>query len=217
MARGSSGAHVGNPVVEGMILISHSFARVLFDTGAMHSLISTSFVKILGLKPENLETSMFMNSPLGCVEVTSICRSCVITIASEKLRADLIILPVKLFDIVLGMDWLSRYGVIVDCHRMRVTMTTDSGTIVTYQGEGESDIIGESVEVPVVDEYTIAFPDELPGLPPNREIEFCIDFLPETALISIAPYRMLPAELKELKKQLDELAEKEFIRNNTSP
>ncbi|XP_024030832.1 uncharacterized protein LOC112094379 [Morus notabilis] len=177
MAGGSSGAHVGNPVVEGMVPMSHSFARVLFDTGATHSFVFTTFVKILGLKPDDLETSMFISSPLGCVEVTSVCRSCVITIGSEKLKADLIILPMNPFDVVLRMDWLSRYGAIIDCHRMRVTLTTGFGMTVTYQGvlEGESGIAGENVEVPVVDEYADVFPDELPGLPPDREIEFCID------------------------------------------
>ncbi|XP_024029596.1 uncharacterized protein LOC112094005 [Morus notabilis] len=185
MAGGSSGAHVGNPVVEGW-------------------------------KPDDLETSMFISSPLGCVEVTSICRSCVIMIGSEKLKADLIILPMNQFNVVLGMDWLSRYGAIVDCHHMRVTLTTGSSTTVTYQGEGESGIGGENVKVPVVDEYTDVFPDELHGLPPDREIEFYIDLLPETTLISIAPYRMAPAKMKELREQLGELAEKGFIRNNTS-
>ncbi|XP_024024260.1 uncharacterized protein LOC112092398 [Morus notabilis] len=247
MAGGSSGAHAGNLVVEGMVPISHSFARVLFDTGATHTFVSASFVKILGLKPDDLETLMFISSPLGRVEVTSACRSCVITIGSEKLKADLIILPMNQFDVVLGMDWLSTYGAIVDCHRMRVTLTTGSGTTVTYQGgvnpvteerllrhsvegrrniacfsflsalEGESGIVGENVEVPVVDEYADVFPDELPGLPPDQEIEFCIDLLLETALISIAPYRMALAEMKELRKQLRELAEKGFIRNITSP
>ncbi|XP_024031634.1 uncharacterized protein LOC112094576 [Morus notabilis] len=206
MAGGSFGAHAENPVVEGMIPISHSFARVLFDTGATHSFVSTSFVNVLGLKPDDLDISMFINSPLRCVEVTSICRLCVITIVNEKLKADLIILPMNQFDVVLGMDWLSRYGAIVDCHRMRVTLTTGSGTIVTYQGEGEFGIARENVEVPVVDEYADVFPNELPGLPPDRKIEFCIDLLPETALISIAPYRMTPAEMKELRKQLEELA-----------
>ncbi|XP_024018923.1 uncharacterized protein LOC112090879 [Morus notabilis] len=192
---GNFGAHAGNPVVEHMILISHSFARVLFDTGATHSFISTSFVKVLGLKPEDLETSMFMNSPLGCVEMTSICQSCVITIGSEKLRAELNVLPMNLFDVVLGMNWLSRYEAIVDCHRMRFTLTTGTSTIVTYQGgvnpiteewllkhsvrgrrnlasflftlDGESGIAGKNVEVLVVDEYTDVFPDELPSLPPD--------------------------------------------------
>ena len=71
--------------------------------------------------------------------------------------------------------------------------------------------------VPVVNEFPDVFPEELPGLPPEREIEFTIDVLPDTQPISIPPYRMAPAELKELKEQLRDLLEKGFIRPSTSP
>ena len=59
--------------------------------------------------------------------------------------------------------------------------------------------------VPVVNEFPDVFPEEIPGLPPEREIEFTIDVLPDTQPISIPPYRMAPAELKELKEQLRDL------------
>ena len=72
-------------------------------------------------------------------------------------------------------------------------------------------------EVPIVCEYTDVFPEELPGLPLDREIEFCIDLVPGTAPISIPPYRMAPAELKELKEQLQELLDNGFIRPSVSP
>ena len=71
--------------------------------------------------------------------------------------------------------------------------------------------------VDVVENFWDVFPDELPGLPPDREIEFCIDLFPGTSPISIPPYRMAPAELAELRKQLDELLEKGFIRFSVSP
>ncbi|XP_070017185.1 uncharacterized protein [Nicotiana sylvestris] len=71
--------------------------------------------------------------------------------------------------------------------------------------------------VPVVNEFPDVFPDELPGLPPEREIDFAIDMLPDTQPISIPPYRMAPAELKELKAQLKDLLNKGFIRPSTSP
>ena len=71
--------------------------------------------------------------------------------------------------------------------------------------------------MPVVREFQDVFPDELPGLPPAREIEFEIELMPGTRPISIPPYRMAPAELKELKEQLQELVEKGFIRQSTSP
>ena len=84
---------------------------------------------------------------------------------------------------------------------------------IAAEEEGES-----LVEViPVVDDFLEIFPEELPGLPPDREIEFAIELYPGTAPISIAPYRMAPAELKELKAQLDEMLTKGFIRPSTSP
>ena len=72
-------------------------------------------------------------------------------------------------------------------------------------------------DIPVVRDYSDVFPDDLPGLAPDREIEFNIDLLPGTNPISIAPYRMAPIELKELKEQLQELLDKGFIRTSSSP
>ena len=75
----------------------------------------------------------------------------------------------------------------------------------------------EITEVPIVSEYTDVFPQELPGIPPDREIEFRIDLNPDTRPISKAPYRMAPAKLKELKAQLEELLQLGFIRPSISP
>ena len=61
------------------------------------------------------------------------------------------------------------------------------------------------------------FPEEVPGLPPRREVEFSIDLVPGIGPVSMAPYRMAPTELVELKKQIEELMVKQFIRPNTSP
>jgi hypothetical protein len=72
-------------------------------------------------------------------------------------------------------------------------------------------------KIPVVCDYPDVFPDELPGMPPDRDIEFAIELQPGTAPISKRPYRMPPAELAELKKQLQELLDKRFIRPSTSP
>ena len=77
--------------------------------------------------------------------------------------------------------------------------------------------IGAVKNVPVVCEFPDVFHEELPGLPPDREIEFCIDVVPSTDPISMPPYRMAPAELKELNEQLKELLEQGFIRPSTSP
>ena len=73
------------------------------------------------------------------------------------------------------------------------------------------------VDIPIVCEFLDVFPNELSGLPPNREIEFKIELLPGTAPISRRPYRMPPNELAELKIQLQELLEKGLIRPSSSP
>jgi hypothetical protein len=79
-------------------------------------------------------------------------------------------------------------------------------------------LVGSPVEkILVVCEYLDVFPDELPGMPPDRDIEFPIELQPGTVPISKRPYRMPPAELAELKKQLQELLDKGFIRPSTSP
>ena len=72
-------------------------------------------------------------------------------------------------------------------------------------------------DVPVVNEFPDVFPEELPGLPPDRELEFAIHLLPGTTSISIPPYRMAPTELKELKMQLQDLVDKGFVRPSVSP
>ena len=72
-------------------------------------------------------------------------------------------------------------------------------------------------EVPVVNEYPDVFPEELPGMPPDRDIEFVIDLVPGTSPIAKRPYRMAASELAELKKQLEELKRIGFIRPSSSP
>ena len=81
-----------------------------------------------------------------------------------------------------------------------------------------NEVNGSSLELPrVVDEFADVFPEELPGLPPRREIDFTIDLQAGTSPISMAPHRMAPAELRELKTQLQELLDRGFIRPSTSP
>jgi len=71
--------------------------------------------------------------------------------------------------------------------------------------------------ISVVDEYADVFPDEIPELPPSRDVDFSIDLIPGAGPVSMAPYRMAPAELAELKKQIEDLLEKKFIRPSASP
>ena len=129
------------------------------------------------------------------------------------------------------MDWLETYGAMLDCRKKRVRFCHPNGAVFEYQGMPfctPNFIISvtrarklinagcvaylasvslveasQSVEaIPVVREFADVFPEDLPGLAPHREVDFTIELLPGTMPISKAPYRMTPAELKELKKQL---------------
>ena len=147
------------------------------------------------------------------------------------------------FDVILGMDWLTVYRVVIDYERRRVTAYTQDGTRVVLQG-GKHDIFPQTVyeskcqgqlagwlasltledevrpdlDLPrVVCEYVDVFPDELPGLPPHRDVDFGIELHPGTTTISMTPHRMAPVELQELRVQLQGLLDKGIIRPSTSP
>ncbi|KAA0052288.1 hypothetical protein E5676_scaffold113G001050 [Cucumis melo var. makuwa] len=124
------------------------------------------------------------------------------------------------FNVILGMDWLSANHASIDCFRKEVVFNPPSGTSFKFKGAGivytREPEVSLSSE-PMVREYPDVFLDELPGLPPPREIDFTIELEPDTAPISRTPYRMAPAELKELKVQLQELLDKGFIRPSVSP
>ncbi|KAA0052060.1 retrotransposon protein, putative, Ty3-gypsy subclass [Cucumis melo var. makuwa] len=120
---------------------------------------------------------------------------------------------------LLGMDWLSANHASIDCFGKEVVFNPPSRPSFKFRGQEfrYQRIRSFPVLRTVVREYPDVFPDELPELPPPREIDFAIELEPNTTPISRAPYRMAPAELKELKVQLQELLDKGFIRPSVSP
>ena len=106
---------------------------------------------------------------------------------------------------------MTTYGGIIDCAKRSVTLTTPEMKRIRFKstfklkGSKVNSLKGVSIEtVLVVREYLDVFPEELPGMPPDREVEFLIDLLPGTGPIAKRPYKMDVEELKELKKQLKE-------------
>jgi hypothetical protein len=97
----------------------------------------------------------------------------------------------------------------------RVLLSLAKKEVCLYATTGTEATVLENI--PVVCEYPDVFPEELPGMPPNRDVEFLIELMPRTAPISKRPYRMPPNELKELKEQIKVLLDKGFIRLISSP
>ena len=93
------------PVIQGTFLLSHLWARVLFDSSASHSFIAASVVIELGLEVETLEEPLYVSSPLGIrVRIGTICRGCELEISGTLLTVDLRIMDMSEFDVILGMD-----------------------------------------------------------------------------------------------------------------
>jgi hypothetical protein len=131
----------------------------------------------------------------------------------------------KGIDIILGMDWLRKYDEVILCAKRGIRLTKEDGTIVEFSAAILAEQVsllnkvqGTSlVEIGIVREYPDVFSKELPGMPPDRDIEFMIELLPGTLPISKRSYRMPVNELEELKKQIADLQSKGFIRPSSSP
>jgi hypothetical protein len=123
------------------------------------------------------------------------------------------------------MDWMMQQQAVIQCKEKAVVLTTPKGdrisVKVVVQKQQTAIVIQldntANKEDPIVDEFSDVFSDNLPGMPPNRDIEFIIELLPGTAPIAKHPYRMRVNELEELKKQIKELQEKCFIHPSSSP
>ncbi|TYK00841.1 DNA/RNA polymerases superfamily protein [Cucumis melo var. makuwa] len=174
-------------------------------------------------------------------------RNCKILVEGISLLVDLLPLELQRLDVILGMDFLFAHYASMDCHRKEVVFRKPGFAEVVFRGmrkvvsrslisilkaekllrKGCTAFLAHILvvhreklkleDVPVVKEFLNVFPDDLSGLPPNREIEFTIELLLGTTPISQAPYRMAPSKLKELKMQLQELVDKGYIRPSVSP
>jgi hypothetical protein len=212
-------------VVLGMFLASSHPATILFDSGASHSFISSSFVAKHSLPIATMKHTMLVSSPGGEMKTKHICPVVSISIRGVDFPSYLILLDSKGIDIILGMDWLSKYNRVIQCARKAVKLTKMDGTSVEFVAMVRSKPDGKlnhtkaiSVEdIRVVQDYPDVFLKELPGMPLDRDIWFLIELIPGTPPISKRLYRMPVNELVELKKQIVKLQAKGFIRPSSSP
>ena len=174
-----------------------------------------------------------------------ICPNCEIGLGGQQFKVNLIPFKLGEFDVILGMDWLAENGAYIDCKGKKIIIKLPGKKVVIFRGQKQTKqflnyiqtkrllrqgcdaylayVVDKDKKVPdieeveVVNEFRDVFPDDLPGLPPDREIEFSIELAPGTAPVSKAPYRLAPVEMKELATQLQDLLDKGMIRPSTSP
>ncbi|GJX81688.1 putative reverse transcriptase domain-containing protein [Tanacetum coccineum] len=190
------GTNPDSNIVTGMFLLNNCYASMLFDSGIDRSFVSSTFSALLDITPSTLDTSYATELADGRISETNVL---------AKYHA-LIVCDEKVIRIPYGDEVLIIQG-----------DNFNSGTQVTSK-KAEDKSKGKRLEdVPTVREFSEVFPEDLPGLPPARQVEFQIDLVPGAAPVARAPYRLAPAKMQELSTQLQELSDRGFIRPNSSP
>ena len=235
-------------VIAGIFTLFDIDLYALIDPSSTHSYICMEQMSDKLPSVELLAYDLLVTSPLGhSVRVNLVYKNCPLMVHDREFSVDLIALPFHHFDLILGMDWLSKHRAIVDCDKKITLLKCSNLSEVTVQGIRSESILKvisamearrflkkgceaflalildskrEQVNlenIPIIWEFPDVFPEELPRVPPEREADLSIEVVQGKTLISRAPYRMAPTELKELKTQLHELLDKGFIRPSVSP
>ncbi|KAH0636415.1 hypothetical protein KY290_036860 [Solanum tuberosum] len=186
--------------------------------GVRLSFVTPYIAMNFDILPKQLLEPFSVSTPVGeSILSERVYRDCTISFNHKDTMADLVELYMVDFDVILVIEW-------------RSSSTTPKGRFILYLKARKlvskgciyhlvpvNDSSVETPFVPVVSEFQEVFPDNLPRVPPEIELDFGIDILRDTHHISIPPYRMAPVELKELKEQLKDLLDKCFIRPSVSP
>jgi hypothetical protein len=166
-----------------------------------------------------------ITTPGGKTLSNQICRKVPLQLGSQLMKTDLLLLDLEGMDVLLGMNWMTQHHVslYISSRTVKIDSPEHEPTILylpqptylnscTYAASGI-----KLMDIPIVREYPDVFPDNLTGMPPDRDIEFIIELQPSTAPISGKSYRMPPNKLVELKIQLQDLLDKGFIHPSASP
>ncbi|GJU11279.1 putative nucleotidyltransferase, ribonuclease H [Tanacetum coccineum] len=237
----------GPKVVTGTFLLNNRYASVLFDSGSDKSFVNTRFSHLIDINPDKLDVSYEVELADGkVVSTNTVLRGCTLNLVNHLFKIDLMPIELGTFDVIIGMDWLAERDAVIVCGKKVVRIPCGNKTLIVEGDKGPSRLKVISCikarkyiergcqmfvahvtekkskekrleDVPVIRDFPEVFPDDLPGLPPPRQVEFRIDLVPGAAPVARAPYRLAPSEMKELSVQLQELLEKGFIRPSSSP
>ncbi|GJS11879.1 putative reverse transcriptase domain-containing protein [Tanacetum coccineum] len=183
-------------VVMSTFSLNDHFATILFDSGADFSFISIKFAPLLNVKPSIISPGYVIEvSNDKKEEVDRIIRDCKLELGNSLFTIDLTPLGHRSFDVIVGMDWLSKNKVEIVCHEK----------VVRIPLEDEPELS----DIPIVRDFTDVFLEDLSGLPPQRQVELCIDLIPGATPVAKSPNRLAPSEMQELFEQLQELQDKD--------
>ncbi|GKC76002.1 putative reverse transcriptase domain-containing protein, partial [Tanacetum coccineum] len=215
-------------VVTGTFSLNDHFATILFDSGAEYSFISTKLLPLINMKPSVVSPGYEMEIASGViVEANKIIRGCRLELDGHTFIIDLIPFGYSNFDMVIGMDWLSKMRAKIVCYETIIQIPLSNEDILEVHGEHPEGNLKQLKamkvnnpkleDILIVREFPGVFPKDLSGLPPSREVEFYIELIPGAVFVAKSPYHLAPTEMQELSNQLKELQEKGFIRPSSSP
>jgi hypothetical protein len=215
----------GASVLTSTLSVNEIPVKILFDSEATHSFISENLLGKLELKGMQTKLAYKVIMPGGSSSSHIVTFGVPLKLGSKNIQSNLITINLEGMDVILAMDWMTLHKVVLDISDRveEINSPTVGRTTLYLPFKDGTDscayvtIISPLEEIPVVCEYPDVFPDELPGMPPDRDVEFVIELQPGTAPISKRPYRMPPKELAELKNQLRELLDKGYIHPSSSP
>ncbi|GKD34289.1 putative reverse transcriptase domain-containing protein [Tanacetum coccineum] len=240
-------AHHDPNVVTGMFLLNQHLARVLFDSGADKSFVSISLASKLNIPPITIDTFYDIEMADGnLVSTNTVIYGATLTLLNQPFKIDLMLIKLGSSDVVIGMDWLSKYHVRIICDEKIIRIPINGETLIIrgdqskarlslisciktkrYISRGCQVFVAQVMEnksdkkrledIPVVREFPEVFPEDLPSLPPVRQVEFQIDLIPEVTPVARAPYKLAHSKMQKLSNQLQELADQGFIRPSTFP
>jgi hypothetical protein len=216
-------------IVDTFLVESH-LAEVLFDTGATHLFITASWVEAHNLRITNMTTPIQIDSASGKVRADSVCLNVSVEIRGIEFPANLIVMGTQGIDVILGINWLDKYQAVISCDKRTVKLVSPLGEEVvtelvspepTKGGCHQMAIDNKEIDpleaIKVVSEFPDVFPKDLPSMPPKRKVEFAIELIPGNTPIYKRAYMISRPELVELKKKIDEMSEKGYIRPSISP
>nr|GFA19151.1 putative reverse transcriptase domain-containing protein [Tanacetum cinerariifolium] len=196
--------------------------------GQYPNFISTNFLPLIDMKPSVINPGYEIEIASGVKVVTNmIVQGCILELEGHTFIIDLIPFGHGSFNVIIGMDWLSKLRAKIVCFKKIVQILLSNRDILDVHGERPEGnlkqlktmkVNEEKLEdIPVVREFPDVFSEDLSGLPPSREVEFRIDLIHGAMPVVKSPYYLAPTEMKKLANQLKELQDKGFIRPSSLP
>ncbi|GJX46866.1 putative reverse transcriptase domain-containing protein [Tanacetum coccineum] len=218
----------GPNVVTGTFLLNNRYAFILFDSGFDRSFVDTRFSSMLNINPVKIRASYEVELADGrVISTNTVLKSCTLNLVNHIFEIDLMPIEHGTFDVIICMDWLVKHDAVIVCGKKVVRIPYRVKMLIVKSDKGVSRLKVISCnkarkyvergchlflahvtekkskekrleDVPVICDFLEVFPEELPGLPLPRKVEFRIDLVSGAAPVVRAPYRLAPSEMREL-------------------